>query len=177
MEKSEILNVIASMGLTVESVFVPFSQSRNKGEKQPSLNWKVTLCKNSVPVLLTDYSAGCTHVPGYEQFPKAKNLHFAIIHLSCEKGIEHAYNLSGVFAKYPTKRILPDTLDVIYSLQFDVNVLNYRSFEDWAGIFGHNPDSRRAEKIYQDCLEMALALRNAIGEQGMQALSEAFQDY
>jgi len=57
---------LAALGLTIESVFVPFSQSRNKAEKRNSLNWKVSLCRNGKAFLTCDYSAGIAHCPGYK---------------------------------------------------------------------------------------------------------------
>jgi hypothetical protein len=75
------------------------------------------------------------------------------------------------------KPILPDTLDVIYSLVTDADVLNHSSFEDWASEFGYDTDSRKAETIYRECLSTALALRNGIGEDGLRKLQEAAQDY
>lgn len=76
-----------ALGLTVESVFVPWSRSRNKGEKSPSLNWIVTVKRNGKDVLT------------------------------------------------------------------------------------------KGETIYRACLEIALKLRAAIGEAGLAALQNAFQDY
>lgn len=58
----EVLN---AMGITVESTFVPFSQSRDKARKMPSLNWRVTIKIHGRDVLTTDYSAGMAHCPGY----------------------------------------------------------------------------------------------------------------
>ena len=65
---------IESLGLTVESVFVAFSQSRNKDaklegftvikdmtkQKAPlyTLNWRVTHKRNGRVILITDSSAG-----------------------------------------------------------------------------------------------------------------------
>jgi hypothetical protein len=57
---------LAALGLTIESVFIPFSQSRNKAEKRNSLNWKVSLCRNGKAFLTCDYSAGIAHCPGYK---------------------------------------------------------------------------------------------------------------
>jgi len=53
------------LGLSLSYKFVPFSQSRNKAEKQPSLNWIITLTKGSQS-LTTDYGAGCGHCPSYK---------------------------------------------------------------------------------------------------------------
>lgn len=62
---------LAALGLTVESVFIPYSQSRNAPGKDkknpdawPSLNWRVTVKRNGRNVLATDYSAGAGHCPG-----------------------------------------------------------------------------------------------------------------
>src|SRR5690606_27827140 len=51
-------DLIEEAGLTVAAVFVPWSQSRNKGERSPSLNWRVTLQCKGRDVLTCDYSAG-----------------------------------------------------------------------------------------------------------------------
>ncbi len=63
---------IETLGLTVTSVFVPFSQSRHKNETTEGgrprfdLNWRVTVACRGRVVLETDYSAGCGHCPGYK---------------------------------------------------------------------------------------------------------------
>jgi len=55
MDKSKINEYLNQKGIKVESVFVPFSQSRNKGDKNMSLNWVVTIKKNDRVILSTDY--------------------------------------------------------------------------------------------------------------------------
>lgn len=59
----------------------------------------------------------------------------------------------------------------------DCDAFYYGDFEQWAADFGYDTDSRKAEKIYQECLRGALKLRAAIGQEGMDALREACQDY
>jgi hypothetical protein len=66
MTNEERAAAIAALGLTVESVFVPFSRSRNKDETRKTLNWKVTIKRNGRDVLTTDYSAGIARCPGYK---------------------------------------------------------------------------------------------------------------
>lgn len=63
--RAALVAFMAERGLTVESTFVPFSQSRNKDEPHPSLNWKVTLQRKGRPVLTCDYQAGAAYCPGY----------------------------------------------------------------------------------------------------------------
>lgn len=71
-------------GVTVESVFIPWSQSRAKDDKVPvwgseplryskqpqySLQWRVTLKRNGREFLTTEYGAGVAHCPAYMQSP------------------------------------------------------------------------------------------------------------
>lgn len=167
---------IEALGLTVESVFVPFSQSRNKDNEYKSLNWQVTLKRKGLTVITTDYSAGEGHCPAnaltwFSPSEKAKALSS-----ECELGKVQLQNdkhrLWG-----QGKAIKPDTVDVIYSLFMDSDVLEHSSFEDWANTFGYETDSRKAEATYRDCLAIALKLKAAISETGLEQLREAFQDY
>jgi len=174
--------VIEALGLTVESVFVPFSQSRNKGEKHPSLNWRVTILHNGREILTTDYSAGSAHCPSYKHNDRAETHH--MIAWECENG----FKASGVrWGSRPeaygatrgnvAQAIKPDSLAVLASLAMDSDVLEARGFEDWASNFGYDTDSRKAESIYRTCLEIALKLRHALGDSGLQTLRTAFEGY
>ena len=57
---------LAALGVTVESVFVPFSRSRNAGQETPNLNWLVTIKRDGREVLRTDFMAGQGHAPAYQ---------------------------------------------------------------------------------------------------------------
>lgn len=172
---------IARMGLTVTSVFVPFSQSRNKGEKHPSLNWKISLQKDGRDILTTDYGAGSAHCPAYKASVRALGgpnsvMRQDAIKWECEHGYA-AVVMEAINYTAKGKRLEPNALDVISSLVLDSSVLDSSGFEDWAGEFGYDTDSREAEKTYRACLEIALKLRNGIGEAALAELREAFQDY
>jgi len=163
MAREEIEEFMTANRITVESVFIPWSRSRNKGEKQPSLNWKVTIKKDGRHVLTTDYSAGMGHAPSYKHFVSIAVM--TSVKLECEHG------------KAAGKPILPDACDVLYSLASDASVLDYSEFENWASDFGYDTDSRKAEAIYRACLDTALKLRNGLGDAGLRALQKASQDY
>ena len=66
-KETQITDTAAKLGLTMTADFVPWSLSRNAGEKDPSLNWKITLHKDGRPFLTTDYMAGSGHCPSYNQ--------------------------------------------------------------------------------------------------------------
>lgn len=182
--KATIAATLENLKLTVESRFVPFSQSRNKAENSPSLNWVVTVKRDGRDVLTTDYMAGMAHCPSYSKKPPvawdrpARSWQSLASSAECENG--HAlqpYTSWGGFRHDKAKPILPDATDVFYSLIMDSGVLDYAGFEDWASEYGYDVDSRSAESTYRACLEIALKMRGAIGEAGIQTLQTAYQDY
>lgn len=191
--REKLQAAITQLGLTIESVFVPFSQSRNKGEKHPSLNWKVTVRRQYAPghvhdVLTTDYMAGCAHAPGYGKKPSihwdrpARMWQMAVAAWECEHGYQAAYfsyasgfTRANVGGKH--KPIHPDAVDVLWSLTQDSNVLDAGGFEEWAREYDYDTDSRQAEATYRACLDIALKLRAAIGDAGLQLLRDAGQGY
>ena len=213
--KAAISATLDSLKLTVAAVFVPFSQSRNKAEKSPSLNWRVTVKRDGRDVLTTDYMAGIAHCPGYgvtkapstfqphgyknasgkpypgtaSMFRSAKpheiisQYREAICAAECESGFpmeidQWSRGNENMFRRKPkAPAIVPDPVDVLYSLTMDSDVLNYGTFEDWAAEFGYDTDSRSAESTYRACLETALKMRAAIGDAGMETLQTAFEDY
>lgn len=183
MEKQEIISLIDSLGLSYSAQFVPFSQSRNKGEKNFSLNWKVTIAKgtHSSQQLTTDYMQGIGHLPGYSHNASNKMLEHANVEYAAESGKWDARHDKAGFRTTPQfqwKAIKPpELIDVLHSLVMDSDVINYSSFEDWADCFGYDADSRQAEKIYNDCLQIALKLRAMLGDSTMHELQEAFRDY
>lgn len=170
---------IASLGLTVESVFVPWSHSRSFVKdatvNKRNLNWRVTLWCGMKQILTTDYSVGIAHCPSYKAHNARWTIDYAAaIEYETERG-HTARGLSSYVSK--GKAILPKAHDVIHALVLDSSVLNYVSFESWARDFDYDPDSRKGEATYNACLATALAMRNGIGEAGMATLREAFQDY
>lgn len=162
----------ADLGLTVKAEFVPWSLSRRAGEKGPSLNWKVTLVRNGRAVLTTDYSAGAGHCPSYK--PGRQSVDDAArLKQECESG--RSMLSRGLGGR--SQRILPKTADVLASLVMDADALERGTFEEWAGDFGYDTDSRTAEGIYRACLEIGLKLRNGLGEDGLKRLREACEGY
>ena len=176
-------DTLKQLGATVESVFIPFSQSRNKDSKQPNLNWRVTIKRNGRDVLTTDYSAGIAHCPGYNKktevgFAGSDSIYQRIItRAECEIGKPVTRVHMNDSCSHGKKRIEPNPMDVFYSLVMDSDVLDSGGFEDWAADFGYSTDSRDAESIYRACLKIALQMRAAFGDDGMLQLKTAFEDY
>ncbi len=174
--KQQIEAWAAQHGVTMAAEFVPFSQSRNKGEKSPSLNWRVTIKRDGRDIRTTDYSAGCGHCPSSKIVVEGgayhrKNIKERNIAEECETG------KAGINCPNKGKALLPDLADVLYSLSMDSSVLDAGGFESWASDYEYDTDSRKAEDIYRACLDIALKLRSGLGETALQELCEACQDY
>jgi hypothetical protein len=201
MAKQELEAAIAKHGLSIRAEFIPWSQSRNKDQKDNrgkpvySLNWRVTLIRThdgSKPheILTTDYSAGIGHAPTGKKlvYWGKRTAEDRDNELRAQWECEHGFPSLGITWRGagdphiygPTaesKRLLPDTCDVICSLVRDADVLDTGGFAEWAGDFGYDTDSRKAEAIYRACLEIALKLRAGIGEAAIAELRDASQDY
>jgi len=164
---------INDLGLSIDSEFIPFTQSRKAGQKYSSLNWLVTLKRDGADILSTHYGAGLAHCPAYSDPTLGRQdsvERFKAIQRQCETGWGGKPGRPGVHIK-------PDPVDVIYSLVTDSEAMSYGYFESWADAYGYDSDSRKAESIYRACLDNALKLHATLGAPTMDLLREAFQDY
>lgn len=178
---SPLAEVIAELGLTVDAVFVPWSQSRFKKDNPKlgdrSLNWKVTLKQGDREIITTDYMVGIGHCPSYKASIRYESTDDAqAVIFETEHGkVARALPTMGVMSK--GKKIEPKLTDVVYCLASDCDVLNYSTYEEYAQELGMDPDSRKGEAQYRETLANALRMRNGLGVAVLQRLQEAAQDY
>ena len=163
---------VSDYGITVESLFIPFSKSRHRETAMPNLNWRVTVKLNGREVITTDYSAGMAHCPSYGYKDKGA------AYWECENG----YKAKPTFSMglhIPNRRfpIKPDPDDVVSCLLLDSDVINYSGFEDWCSWNGYDDDSISHKAIYDACLSTALKLRAGLGETLIETLREALEDH
>lgn len=177
---------IVRLGLSIRAEFVPHSRSRYASEA-PCLNWLVTVVASGRDILTTDYMQGSGHTPASKSKKKAvgpymQRLKNNAIAAECETGAQHDFGEGFMFNRDGVRKLAarvpePSAADVLYCLATDADVLNYSGFDQWAGEFGMDTDSRKAEATYRACLEIALQLRNGIGDDALRALSIAAGDY
>lgn len=173
---------IASLGIKYTARFVPQANSRNRNEKDPSLNWLVTLEANGQKIE-TDYMQGIGHVPGRPQ-------HFDRTIAGQEE--RKAFDSAAQTGKYPSARFgrqwnlnawamkpLPEpTLEsVLYSLVMDASARDY-TFEEWASEYGYDTDSIKAEASYRACVDIGVGLLRIVGgSANLETLSNLFQGF
>jgi hypothetical protein len=163
---------VLDSGIYITVEFVPFSKSRNANPnaKTPdkTLNWKVSFTRNGQR-FASDYQQGIGHCPSYKQNARYTIEYCELIDLEVETGRKAISN--GFARSMGKEQITLDTDHVIECLIMDSSVLDYPNFESWAGDFGYDKDSRKAEAIYQECLKQALEMQALFGRELITALS------
>lgn len=170
--------------ITLESKFVPWSQSRSfvAGTRDPlkrNLNWRITLKHKGREVLTCDYSDGIARAPCYNSTRRLPGGGVSLYDEELFIGETETGFAHNTINRNPDRKrpIVPEFASVLHSLALDAEVLNHRNFESWAGDYGYDSDSRAAEKIYQLCLGQALALRNGLGESLLAKLQDVVSGY
>lgn len=174
--------ILERMGVGLVAAFVPFSQSRNKGEKQPSLNWRVTLRYGNRDVIETDYMQGCAHAPAYSRpvtFTNGKRDQWSTdraIASECETGRRAAsVNGAGYVTVGKARIPPPNVADVLYSLLQDASALDSGGFPEWCADMGLDDDSISALATYDACIDVAVKLRGAFGDKTLSDLRDLFE--
>lgn len=194
------LDTLRALGFTIEADFVPFSQSGAAATKKgralfPSLNWRVRVMRNGREIISTPYFAGMGHAPAsklkfapaggsLEARKRAEQDKRRAIAWECEHGravrngrMIYTGGSNGSWRPLAIgEAIVPSIVDVMHCITLDAGAIEFASFEEWADNYGENTDSRAAEATYRQCLAYGLALRAAVGEEGLQALRDAFED-
>lgn len=179
-EYKDIDALIKSLGIGYTATFIPQSKSRNAKEKYASFNWIVTISKgtHSSQQITTDYMQGIGYAPKDNFYAKNPSLHNKTImeseiKLMTEGGVYCTRENQHIKKKLPA----PALRDVLCCLVSDACVIDAGGFENWASDMGMDTDSRKAEKLYKDCLDIAIKLRAMLGNDNLVKIQEAFQRY
>lgn len=163
--RADLKELADSLGLDYSVVFVPFSASRYAVAKPKikdlQVNWRATISKGRVGMSV-DYSTGIGHLVRLTQVKRFGS------GLSVDEFDEILQACEGVTkTRY---RNPPTFCDILSGLAMDADVLDYGTFEEWASGLGYDPDSRKAEEIYRQCLAQSLKLWSMIGNDNLEKL-------
>ncbi len=162
-----------TVGLTLTATFVPQSLSRNAQDRTPSLNWRVTLIRKGRTPFTTDYMQGAGHIPGWSSLKGGSVYLNNYAREVAEKG---RYSPQGPDS--PSRRPLPapSMADVLHCLLLDAEASEL-PFEEWAGNFGFDTDSRKAERLYHECVATGRALSRLLTPPEMDRVRDLLADY
>lgn len=100
----------------------------------------------------------------------ARHYEFDIIQIdACGGGWREDYIRSGEYSQGSAVMGSPTLEDILQSLRCDVSNMPC-DFEDWAGDFGYDTDSRRAYSMYEECYNTYGQLEDNLGR-------EVFQEF
>ena len=163
--------IVKELGLELKSKFVPFSVSRNAEEEHKSLNWKITISSGKKS-MTTDFMKGSGHLNypnttfglnGYQ-----KRMINEAIDSAVETGIARKLQVVDKDIKFSIGNMPfpnPSLQEVLYCLTSDADVRNYLTYEQWSSDFGYDEDSRKGEKIYNECRKTTADLIKVLGSE------------
>lgn len=165
-------------GLEYRAVFVPQSASRNASEKQPTLNWRLTLARKGV-TLNMEYTQGIGHLEGYNARAARSMAGDAVIRKIVETGKVPVGFKTDPYSEGFSSRPLPvpPLADVLYSLLGDADVLNYGTYEEWAPELGYDTDSRKGEALWHECRKIGNQFRRLFTTAEYETLRQHFEGY
>lgn len=172
--------ILTAMGVTMVTTFVPWRESRNKGDDRPSLNWKITVKYGSAVIAEgVDYMQGSGHCPADKRAFNTPTMNpdrekRAAIEEECATGYATVGGIRGGTFKRGAK-LEPDLTDVMHSLITDGGAIDSRDFSDWASDYGYDTDSIKARETYDACVTIGLRLRAAFGGERFEQLRELFE--
>ena len=162
------------MAYKLDIEFLPRTKAVDQGREEggyPQIHWTYALRKaeGGKAILTGIFSQGLAFHPLYAKHGKNATGD-AEIRKSLETGKYRRDPFSGasmlVEIKPPTER------DILSSLAMDASALNEGSFEGWADSLGYNADSIKAKVVFDECIKIAMGLRQVFTEAEIEALAQ-----
>jgi hypothetical protein len=168
----KIHDLLCANGIQYRARFVPQSLSRNRHEKDLSLNWFADFKREGMAVFSIEYMQGIAHMPGYDHRMASTNDGHKAAKRAAEEGI--APSLRGRFL--PGKLPEPKATDVLHCIVLDADCLT-EPFEDWCANYGYGSDSRKAESLYLLCVKISREAMAVFGAPLLAQIRDLLQDY
>jgi hypothetical protein len=144
------------------------------------IDWRVTIESTATHPqyrpLVTEYHQGLGHLPKHPRLTFGyghKGRHSMSVDT---QGLITALLRRGHLESLGVRLAPPRAIDVFYCLLGDAAAIDYACYEDYAREHDLDPDSRKGEAIYRECLTIALHLRALFGEPNLETLRVACDD-
>jgi hypothetical protein len=179
--KQQVNEILAANGVAMTAQHVPTTFDPRSKEWQ-HIAWRVEF-SSPRGKFSTSYKQGIGHLPagmvpqgGRYTIDQLERIKFALStgmvpHKNCNA------NLGAASMRYGAKPLAkPDAADVVSSLILDAGAADYATFEEWAGDYGYETDSRKAEAIFNACRNTALDLIRVFGAGVVEQLKPIAQE-
>jgi hypothetical protein len=162
---------IAKHGITMIAERAASNPNMADDPKFPMFHWLCTL-KMGERTMPVSYSMGAAHIEvakrsitGVPIGPWRKPTFEEQRMLDHPKTLHEQQTKGGL----AVRATAPEVGDVLNSLSLDASALD-QSFDDWCGDFGYDTDSRKAERTYTACRDLAYKLQRLLGNAAFQEL-------
>ena len=183
--KTKIDELIARLGISMGHTQPTLESEETKRDGKPGfwhhLAFTVTLTRNGKTAWTGPYKMG---LGNFKAKPSAKILGRAgqwekIVRYSSDRDLSKgAADALRIHISHSILSGGPSLPGVLHSLLSDgEGYFDRLSFEEWAGNYGYDEDSRTAERMFHACQETGRKLSRAFTPAEIQELREAFQDY
>jgi hypothetical protein len=171
--KTKIDELIARLGVTIESSNPALATEKSKADGRVTqwhhIAFNVTIRRGEKAVWEGPYRMGLGN------FPEFKDLIGRNLTVHAEDEIWASVKQRNPRRIFRTRPSLPD---VLFSLLSDGSAFfDAESFEEWADNYGFDTDSRKAERMFQECMETGRKLSRAFNAAEITELRDAFADY
>lgn len=195
-ETQPLPSLCNDLGLSLQCSAPPGGVYDSGERAWPSITYAVTLVKDGRAVWSGPYKLGIGHVkipkktpavdawtntPETRGFTDEERAHLFTMqtrpHVQFKgESIRIQARLCAKLALF--QKVSPKLADVVHSLLSDgAAFFDGQSFEQWAGDFGYDTDSRKAEETYRACDAIGRQLIRGLGRETVEKLREAAQDY
>lgn len=174
--KEEAQTLFDSLGLTV-TISDPFPNVR---DEWASIGYNILFVKGTRN-LAVNYFLGTGHVKYPNALPfklKYKGSYIMENLLYAKKDgkminkdyVKQEAELASALAE--DQKVKPNPVEVMACICSESIESNHNTFEEWASNFGYDTDSKKAEKMYDDCAKNYPALIGLIGLDNMQKFAD-----
>ncbi len=181
--------LLTDLGFTLAIIAGPMP---NVKDNWPNIKFIISLSYKGREVVQSDYSLGIGHVTLPETIPNYNYTFLLKYRFSADEEsllrswvkrpgadfVDKKLQASVAVKLAIAQKVKPTLPDVVYSLLSDgTPFFNAQSFEDWAGEFGYDLDSRKAEAIYKICFETGRKIAAVVPVDVRVKTQEIMQDY
>jgi hypothetical protein len=183
MNTTELTGKLAELGFALEST----EATGIVKEDWPCLAYTVTLSYQGRGILTTAYHLGTGHVSrediarvsdNYSTPARYAAYYVTVLRKPYAKFVDQNGWVAAVAYAANRRNVKPHLADVLHSLCVDSTpYFAHSTFEDWAGEYGYDTDSRKALATYEQCIDTGRKLARALPADVLEQVQALTADY
>jgi hypothetical protein len=183
MTTNELTAKLTELGFALQST----EATGTVREDWPCLAYTVTLSYQGRDVLTTAYHLGTGHVSREEIARVSDNYstparyaayYVTVLRKPCAKFVDQKGWVSAIAYAANRCNVKPCLADVLHSLCVESTpYFTHSTFDDWAGDYDYDTDSRKALATYEQCIDTGRKLARAVPAHVLEQVQALTADY